>query len=397
MAAQRLQTGLVYWPFRLLPTSMAATYASLWHSTGVVDYMWIWDMLMGAWPRHLWRPEVTPAASVMVDSDSMCDPFITLGVAATGAPQLGLMVGTNAIRNGPAEVMRAMLTLAGATAGRAIGLVGVSEAYNATPFGYKRSEGLARLEDHLRLYKQLQECEGPFDFEGNFWNYKSAYIGRVWNHKPEMWAMGAGPKLLKLAAQYADGWMTNVPMIGTRVEDYAARVQEVKRMLEDFGRDPEQFNFGVCFIVAVHDDPDVIDSLWHNDLMKHDASMYGRQTSADWRRDGFEPPRPEGWHYALHYHPHLVTEVELRSVLSKMSPEMVESSFAFHGSAKEVAAQIGPYVEAGMTHCLPVDYSVVIQGFEEVPASFGRQVEMCRILKENSGANQAKKESASPV
>src|SRR5437660_9666370 len=106
-----------YWVVRSAPPEMVATYAQMLEASGGVDYLWVWDVLAGLWPRAMWTPEYTPAAESLPCGDSWYDPWIMLGLAAA-TTKLNFLIGTNCIRQGPAEIVRAMLTLAGGSEGR---------------------------------------------------------------------------------------------------------------------------------------------------------------------------------------------------------------------------------------------------------------------------------------
>src|SRR5437763_9371299 len=98
---------------------------------GGVDQIFTWDFLTGILPRCAWTPEFSPAAAALPDGDSFYDPFVTLGIAAGATTNLGAsVVATNAIRNGPAEMMRMALTLADASRGSTIIAVGTGEKQN---------------------------------------------------------------------------------------------------------------------------------------------------------------------------------------------------------------------------------------------------------------------------
>jgi len=71
--------------------------------------------------------------ATLPDCDSFQDPFVagTFGLAAT--KELGIAVSTDAIRNGPAELLQTMLTLADATDGNAVLMLGAVKSSRLDP------------------------------------------------------------------------------------------------------------------------------------------------------------------------------------------------------------------------------------------------------------------------
>ena len=258
-----IQTGMVYFSLRIQPATAVIPYAQMLEQNDAIDFICMVDWLSSAWPQHVW-PEDSLFATPGV-GDSWHDTNVLLGMAAEAAPNLGLLNGTGCLRTGPAEHMRSFMTLASATNAEFIAAVGVGEACSTVPFGYNRSQGLAHLEDSFKLFNKLWECDGPFDFDGKVRKYQQAYIGTTRTHRPTILALGGGPRLLNIAAQYADGWCTWLPHIGKDPAIFAEWVQKLRNELENCGRDPESFRLASYFQVALHEDEDVIEHAFDAD------------------------------------------------------------------------------------------------------------------------------------
>jgi hypothetical protein len=102
---------------RYMPAQLVCEAARAYEASGVIDGLCVWDQLMFMIPPSLWTEKSTPMAAAMPDPDSFNDPFATLAYAASAAPSMNLMVGTDASRRGPAELAQSMLTLSGMTTG----------------------------------------------------------------------------------------------------------------------------------------------------------------------------------------------------------------------------------------------------------------------------------------
>lgn len=377
-----VETAVWYPGVRGVPARGIVPYAQRLEQAGV-DQVFAWDFLTGILPRVAWGDNFSPAAKVLPDGDSFYDPFTLLGLAGGATQDLGLSVSaTNAIRNGPAETYRMAITLADASQGNSVVCVGVGEKQNTYPFGYSRKEGLARLEDHFRLYRQLWDNTEPFSFEGNIWQFRNAYIGGARTYRPRMIVAGAGPRAMDVAARYADGWMTVVPAAHAHVEHYAAEVKNMKERLEKYGRDPEDFTFAIEAIALIHEDQAQIErAIDHSEFITSFSSIYGRMAHKEWElEDDVELVRDRDYNYTLHLLPNEVTKAENDAVMAKVSRAMKSKSFV-HGNASQVAGHWQTYVEAGASWVGFLDFAPFVFGLEEAGPCLERNIEVCGMLK----------------
>jgi phthiodiolone/phenolphthiodiolone dimycocerosates ketoreductase len=371
---------MCYFPHRAMPPRTVTQFARQFEESGAIDYLWCIDAIAGWFPQSLWTPEYTPLAH-MGDFDSVYDAFSVVSMAAATSEKLGTLVSTNALRHGPAELLQVAMTLADATENGTIFTLGAGEAYNTVPFGYNRKLALSRMEDHFRIYRLLWECDGPVDYEGRVINLDQAFMGKTRGRRPEFWAMGAGPRLRRIAGQYADGWMTSVPGGIPNVEQYAKHVQEIKVEVEKAGRDPEAFHFGLMPCILLHDDPDVIDVALDNPVLKFFCSLFGRTNQAEWADEGIEAPFPHDWNYSLHYFPAKMTKSDVDAILARTPKEAVQKGW-YTGSPKEMARILGDYIDAGCNFVAPYDFLPAgLSDLNEMASSFDRQVELNRLLK----------------
>lgn len=353
-----------------------------------IDYFFVSDQINSYLPRSLWSPEFTAFSDV--DNDSWYDWRISAALAANAAPGLGVQVGgTDAIRNGPAELTVTMLTLAELSQGNAICCVGAGENYHVTPFGYNRKEGVGRLGDMLELTRMYLDADGPIDYDGKYWHVRGATIGSTRQYRPEFWAMGGGPKLIETACRFADGLITGVPAAMTNIDRYAEMVQKVKARLAELDRDPEAFGFGIMSSVLCHEDPDTLeDTIKTNPLVKFGSSWWGRFRQSDWLDEGIEPVWPRDWHYALNLLSATMSRDECMDVCDRVPPEMVTKG-NLCGSPAELAEQYIPFVEAGANFIEPFDCAAVALEPEDAMKSTDRMIQAMQILKERCGAPAA--------
>ena len=141
-----VQVGINYWPSRFTPPQTAAEYARQLESAGV-DWFQTWDQLVSFMPQGLWRADVTPMAALTSDCDSYFNAAMVSMLAANATTELNITTTLDAVRIGPAELLQQMLTLAATTPARVALQLGAGELKQCKPFGWKRSQGLARMDD----------------------------------------------------------------------------------------------------------------------------------------------------------------------------------------------------------------------------------------------------------
>jgi phthiodiolone/phenolphthiodiolone dimycocerosates ketoreductase len=390
----QLETSIPLDASRHLPLSLFSDRARRLAQSGVVDQVHIWDQLTSWWPRSMWRPEYTPLASVIPDIDSFPDALAMGAVAAATAPGIGVSISTDAVRRGPAELLQTMLTIANLSGDRSpILQLGGGELKQCKPFGWKRSQGLGRLEDHFRFNLAFWASEDPVvTFEGNYWNFDRAWIGGAKPVRPRVWGLGGGPKLLEVTTAYADGLVTPAPSVWATPEQAAEEISGLKQMLESQGRDPAEFDFGIWTVLLLHDDgaDETVEAAFDNKLMRWLTAFSGRIIQSDWRREGLEPPMPDDWHYAMKLLPTLWTEQDVLNVVDKMPRAILERSY-ITGTPAKVAAELVSYLEAGVTWVMVLDFLPFMLPPDEMDAALDRSIEVCRLLKQSRAAD------ASPV
>ncbi|HEX3612707.1 MAG TPA: LLM class flavin-dependent oxidoreductase [Sporichthyaceae bacterium] len=377
-----VRTGIGLWGSRYLGPKMGIPYAQALEATGQIDQVVVWDQLQSWWPDALWTPENSPMAAMLPDMDSVSDPFITIAFALCGLQKMGFAACTDAIRREPPELAQTMSTLATATSGKATLSLGAGEVRHVTPFGRKRSVGLKRLNEALQILRLLWDATGPVSFEGEIWTLKDAWIGAGGRqNRPEVVAMGGGPKLIEMALKHADGMGTGAPFVYADPARYGAAVADWKRQLQALGRSAEEFTFALHHITFILADKDEFEQYVDNPLLKWYAATGGRIKMADWAPEGIESVMPLDWHYALHMKPNSIPFPEIQEIISRVSPEMVRKTF-FHGTPADIAAEIKPFVKAGANLNLIADLAPLLMPVDPAQ-TIEASAEICRLVKES--------------
>lgn len=377
----QLRTAIPCIPDRSIPVRQFGAFAQALEANGI-DYFFLYDQLTSYLPRALWTTENTPWAATVPDCDSFHDWVTACAVAGAATAKLGVQVcGTDSVRNGPAELLQKMLSLADLTDGKAICCIAPGEVKQLSPFGYNRAEGLRRFEDIFRIIRLFLETDRPIDFDGHIWKLHNAYLGTTRRHRPEFYGLGGGPKLIELSARYADGFVSLAPFVFPTVERFRDHITAIENQMNAEGRDPADFTHGLAFAILCHEDPAVIDRALGNPLFKFYASFAGRSKQSDWIDEGIEPVWPKDWHYGVKLLPAEISAEACEAIVSKVTRPMAEKAF-ITGSPSEVAEQISSFVDAGATWIGPADLLPLILPPEDAAASLERMLEVVRLVKE---------------
>lgn len=375
-----LRTGIGLWASRHVSPKMASAMAAKIESTGQVDQMVVWDQLMNWFPQGLWTPENSPMAEHFPDVDSIADPFATVAFGLAAVEKTGWAVCCDTLRREPAELAQTLLTLAMATEGQSSLFLGAGEVRHIAPFGRKRSIGLKRLEDALQVLRKLLKETEPVDHDGKVWELRNAFLGNGGkDRRPEVIAMGGGPRLTDAALRYADGFSTGAPFVYGDPEKYGEAIRGHKQTLQELGRGDEPFSFGLHHIVFLCEDKDDFERHISNPLVRWYAATGGRINQNGWDEEGIEPVMPRDWHYAFDMIPGNWTREQLLEVTDRVPDEMVRKTY-FYGTPEDIAEQIIPYARQGADRHLIADVSgLMVETNPEL--AIERLAEVCRLVK----------------
>ena len=366
---------------RHLPASTINDEVAMLHDSGLVDYFQTYDQVTGWLPRSLWNSENVPAAAFLPDGDSIHDTFALTAYMLANNPEAGTCLSTDAIRRGPAELSQTLMTLGSMTSGKLMIQIGAGEVRQTNPGGWKRSQGLSRLEDQLRSWHALWDAQEPMSLEGNQWNLNDCYLGTARpQQRPIVWTVGGGPRLIDLTTSYADGVNVAIPAVQAYPESHGEWIRSVKSGLSEKDRDPEDFGFGGWAVILCHEDEDVIDRALDNPVVRWEAAIWGRFNNADWAKEGIESAFPEDWHYSMKFKPMKVSAAEAEEIVGRTSREMAEKCM-LHGTPQQIAEQLEGFVQAGVNWFSLTDFLPLVLDPEDAARSHERVLEIARILK----------------
>jgi probable F420-dependent oxidoreductase len=242
------------------------------------DSVWLSDHLFYSFARYGADP--TPIAAI--------EPMTALaGIAAlTTRVRLGTLVLCAPFRH-PALLAKMAATIDRISGGRldlGLGAGWLQEEFDAFgfPFGSVGTR-FDTLEETLAALAALQSGR-PATYEGPTVTLRDALLvpppvhGRV-----PVWVGGkGGPRLLRLAARYADGWNA---VWRIDPDDYANRVNAAHEACESVGRDPATFRLSVGLYSVVGGDEGEARALFERGRAAFPGGAMDTETWASWRAD----------------------------------------------------------------------------------------------------------------
>ena len=168
------------------------------------------------------------------------EPFTTLAAiaAATRKIRVGIAV-TDLVRRHPAIIAQTLATLSNQFPKRLFLGLGAGDPMNQTPFGFSAEHRVSRLEEGLKIIRQLwnSSIEKPQNYKGQFFSLNNAYLqaGQDNQPVPPIYLAAFGPRMLKLAGEAADGWMPHCHTPATYKMDLDTIIGSAHNAGRDFG------------------------------------------------------------------------------------------------------------------------------------------------------------------
>jgi probable F420-dependent oxidoreductase len=204
-----------------------------------LDSIWLYDHLLYRWPG---RPS---------DGIWECWTMLAALAEATERVELGPLVICTPFRN-PALLAKMAVTLDEISGGRLT--LGVGAGWHQPEFdafGYPFDHRGSRFEEALQIIRPLLR-EGSVDFDGRYHTAPECEIvprGPRPSGPPLMLA-GRGPRMLDLAARYADSWNS---AWHARPPTAVDRLASIRAACESAGRDPATLEVTVSVGIAYPD------------------------------------------------------------------------------------------------------------------------------------------------
>jgi phthiodiolone/phenolphthiodiolone dimycocerosates ketoreductase len=314
-----------------------------------VDSLWVPDHLNGLFPRSLWKQKYCGATKLVPTLDAYMEPWTMLGHLAArnrvGRMSLGVSV-TDTGRRNPAVTAQAAATLHLLTRGRAILGIGPGEREGNEPYGVDWSKPVARFEEAMATIRALWGSGGQLiNRDSPYFPLRNAlfdlppYRGK-W---PEIWIGAHGPRMLRAAGRYGDGYFPGFPH---RPQDYAQRLEVVRAAASDAGRDPMSIIPAVWLPVITGRSRDDVDEALDSEMIK----FWGLSASdEDYRRHGAQHPLGAGFSGAQDLLPFNMDEQTALSHVAQIPPALLRET-TLTGTPEEVLERAAQWRDCGVRY-----------------------------------------------
>ncbi len=333
--------GLAFPP--LPPVSAVLAGLSMAKAAGLASFT-VWDHLVDFAPETLWAKQPGKPSSPHENFEYQT----LLGYLSNHAGDVRIGVGvTEAVRRHPVVIAQAALTLSHLVPTRTILGVGAGEAANTVPYGLAEERPVTRLEEALAVVRGCLHSSGPIDLDGDYFPLEGARLdltagpGGV----PEIWVGGRGPRMLRLAGEFGDGWYPVDLADPARYGLGLAKVCEHARLA---GRDAAAILPAVELALVLGDSDDAARRSFDDPGLK----LLGLLTPArEWARLGSSHPLGEDHRGFVDYDPFGLDDDALHEALGLVPAELIEE-IVLWGTPERVATRLRALGDAGLRHAV---------------------------------------------
>lgn len=317
------------------------------------DSFWVPDHLNALFPRALWKPEYCGMARLSPSVDAFLEPWTMLGnLAARNRFRLGLGVCvTDTGRRNPAVTAQAAVTMSRLTRGRFILGIGTGEREGNEPYGVDWSKPVARFEEAMATIRALWDSRGELvNRDSPYFPLRNAlfdlppYRG-AW---PPIWIAAHGPRMLRIAGRYADGYF---PAFPHTPQAYAQRLDAVRSAASDAGRDPAAITPALCVSVITGRTDGEVEAALDAEVMRAACLTAPDEMFA---KHGLQHPLGVGFSGAQDLLPQEWDEQTALSYIKGVTPELMRD-LGLVGTPAEVLDKAAAWRDAGVRHMVLIN------------------------------------------
>jgi phthiodiolone/phenolphthiodiolone dimycocerosates ketoreductase len=276
---------------------------------------------------------------------------------------------TDGIRRRAPDVVRTALTLHQLCRGGFTLGIGAGEAGHLTPFCYDFTTPVSDLEEFLNeLVTLLNHSVMPTGFSGR----TGLPLRRDDLGPPKVWVAAHGPRMLRLAGEYGDGWVPAWPMSAS---SYGEKLRVIAEHADRAGRPMPECGLHVAVILG-RSRNHVVDLMERDPLCKLTALFCSAEI---WAKYGMQHPGGDKCRGLVDLIQHDLDPEELRELAPTIPFELVEE-FMFVGNATEIADRVSGYADNGLEHVILGNATGTVGGLDEINSTTGELVALVTAL-----------------
>jgi phthiodiolone/phenolphthiodiolone dimycocerosates ketoreductase len=306
------------------------------------DSIWFPDHLMGWFPQTIWTPELVGSLA-QYSNHTFFETTLSIAVAASSTRNIRIgSAVTEAVRHHPAMLAQSYATLEHLTNSRVILGIGAGELENIEPYGLKYEKVVSRLEEALQVIRLLwgSKRDELINYNGKFFKLKDAVFELPpLRRRPPIWVGGAGERMCRITAKYADGWLPTI----TNVDEYKERLNTIKEECSRVGRNYDEIEKAVYLNLIIDKSREECLKIMEAPLIKAGALL---TPASIYKKLGYKHPLGENFYAVTDYIPAKYSREEVVEAIKKVPVEVIQESFLW-GSIEDVINKLDKYRKAG--------------------------------------------------
>ncbi|MEA2000629.1 MAG: LLM class flavin-dependent oxidoreductase [Actinomycetota bacterium] len=310
------------------------------------DAVWTVDHFQGWVPQDLWNRDMSWTASPGSSPHGYFDYQALIGFLSgkVGPMQIGVGV-TEALRRHPVLLAQTAMTWSHMTKSAPILGIGAGERENTAPYGIGFDRPVSQLEEALPIIRRCFDSRGPFDYSGEFYQLDKAMmdLAPAPGRKPQIWVAAHGPRMLRLAGRYGDGWYPTFPM---KPADYAASLASLREAARSAGRDGKLIVPAAQMVVVIGRN--------EREARKYLDSRFLRfmtllAPASFWHKNGLDHPLGTNFRGLVDYVPADFPPEQVAAAIGAVPLEVVADNVLW-GTPEIIRKELETYVDIGLRH-----------------------------------------------
>ncbi|NOR38513.1 MAG: LLM class flavin-dependent oxidoreductase [Candidatus Thorarchaeota archaeon] len=309
------------------------------------DSMAFPDHFAGFIPEEIWTPDVTPLALIQQSPHTYYEMASIMAACAVVTERVQLLSAvTEPLRRHPVLLAQTFLTLDHISRGRAIMGIGAGEIENVEPYGLSYSGQVGKLREALEIITTIWDTHEPFNYDGKFWKLRNAVMSlrpSVEGKPPPIWIAAHGPKMLRITAEYGDGWIPTL----LQPRKYGEKLREIEHHRKELNQTGE-FTAALWNWYILDEDVSECERMMNTPLAKAFALLY---PSSEWNRLGYKHPFGDDFYSLRDYVPMRYDRETTLKAIAEVPDEVLREFYVF-GDAEAIIKSLEDYTREGLQH-----------------------------------------------
>jgi len=307
------------------------------------DSIWFPDHLMGWFPQTIWTPEIVGLIA-QYSPHAFFETTLSMAVAASATTRIRIgSAVTEALRHHPAMLAQSYATLEHITNSRVILGVGAGELENVEPYGLRYEKVVSRLEEALQVIRLLwgSKRDELINYNGKFFKLKDAVFELPpLKMRPLIWIGGAGERMCRITARYANGWLP----FTLDLDEYKERVNIMKEECGRTGRNFDEIERAIYLNLIIDENREECLRIMDAPLIRAGALL---APAAFYKKLGHKHPLGQDFYALTDYVPAKYAKEDVMKAVESVPPEVVQESFLW-GNVEDVIDKLDKYRKAGV-------------------------------------------------